>query len=83
MRDAKFNAELSKQRAQAVQAALVSGGIPAAAAQLVKPANSADGTVTKEAARRAEVTVSDEPMASLYRGDRQDPRKSDNVVSLR
>ena len=30
-----------------------------------------------------EVTVSDEPMASLYRGDRQDPRKSDNVVSLR
>ena len=29
------------------------------------------------------VTVGDEPMASLYRGDRQDPRKSDNVVSLR
>ena len=29
------------------------------------------------------VTVSDEPMSSLYRGDRQDPRKSDNVVSLR
>ena len=27
--------------------------------------------------------VADEPMASLYRGDRQDPRKSDNVVSLR
>lgn len=29
------------------------------------------------------VTVADEPMASLYRGDRKDPRVSDNVVSLR
>ena len=29
------------------------------------------------------VTVSDEPMASLYSGDRKDPRVSDNVVSLR
>jgi ornithine decarboxylase len=29
------------------------------------------------------ITVSDEPMASLYRGDRRDPRISDNVVSLR
>ena len=29
------------------------------------------------------VTVEDEPMASLYRGDRTDPRTSDNVVSLR
>ena len=29
------------------------------------------------------VTVTDEPMASLYRGDRADPRKSDNVVRLR
>ncbi|BEV00379.1 type III PLP-dependent enzyme [Novosphingobium olei] len=28
-------------------------------------------------------TVSDEPMASQYRGDRRDPRVSDNVVSLR
>ena len=27
--------------------------------------------------------VSDEPMSSLYRGDRADPRVSDNVVSLR
>ena len=27
--------------------------------------------------------VGDEPMASLYRGDRRDPRVSDNVVSLR
>lgn len=29
------------------------------------------------------VNVSNEPMASLYRGDRVDPRESDNVVSLR
>ncbi len=29
------------------------------------------------------IAVSDEPMASLYRGDRADPRVSDNVVSLR
>ncbi len=29
------------------------------------------------------VEVGDEPMASLYRGDRADPRQSDNVVSLR
>jgi ornithine decarboxylase len=27
--------------------------------------------------------VSDEPMASQYRGDRRDPRVTDNVVSLR
>ncbi|MDE2596293.1 MAG: type III PLP-dependent enzyme [Sphingomonadales bacterium] len=31
----------------------------------------------------AVVEVSDEPMASQYRGDRRDPRVSDNVVSLR
>lgn len=29
------------------------------------------------------VTVDDEPMSSQYRGDRQDPRAKDNVVSLR
>ena len=29
------------------------------------------------------VIVTDEPMESLYRGDRFDPRKSENVVSLR
>jgi len=29
------------------------------------------------------VVATDEPMASLYRGDRADPRVSDNVVSLR
>ncbi|HET9628592.1 MAG TPA: type III PLP-dependent enzyme [Novosphingobium sp.] len=31
----------------------------------------------------ATVEVTDEPMASQYRGDRRDPRTSDNVVSLR
>jgi ornithine decarboxylase len=30
-----------------------------------------------------QVIAGDEPMASLYRGDRVDPRVSDNVVSLR
>ena len=29
------------------------------------------------------VVVADEPMASLYSGERADPRKSENVVSLR
>jgi outer membrane protein OmpA-like peptidoglycan-associated protein len=55
--NAAANAELSKKRAQAVQAALVSAGIPAEAAELVKPAESADASVPKEAARRVEVTV--------------------------
>jgi len=55
--NAAANAELSKQRAQAVQAALVGAGIPAEAAELVKPAESADASVPKEAARRVEVTV--------------------------
>jgi ornithine decarboxylase len=31
----------------------------------------------------AVVETTDEPMASQYRGDRRDPRQSDNVVSLR
>ena len=30
-----------------------------------------------------QIVVEDEPMASLYRSDRIDPRASDNVVSLR
>ncbi|WP_309622677.1 DUF2853 family protein [Novosphingobium sp.] len=55
--NAAANAELSKNRAQAVQTALVDAGIAADAALLVKPENSADGSVSKEAARRVEVTV--------------------------
>ena len=55
--DAAANAELSKQRAQAVQAGLIAAGIPVEAALLVKPEVSADGSVPKEAARRVEVVV--------------------------
>lgn len=55
--NAARNEQLSKQRAQAVQAELIKSGIPEASAQLVKPASSTDATVSKEAARRVEVTV--------------------------
>ena len=55
--NAAANAELSKQRAQAVQAGLVRAGIPAAAAMLVKPEVTADASVAAEAARRVEVVV--------------------------
>jgi outer membrane protein OmpA-like peptidoglycan-associated protein len=55
--NAAQNAELAKQRAQAVQAGLVQAGIPEASAALVKPENVADATVAKDAARRVEVVV--------------------------
>ena len=55
--NAAANAELAKQRAQAVQSALVTAGIPATSAALVKPDVVADATVAKEAARRVEVVV--------------------------
>ena len=55
--NAAANAELSKQRAQAVQAGLFTAGIPEQVAQLVKPEVSADATVPAEAARRVEVVV--------------------------
>ena len=55
--NAAANAELSKNRAKAVQTALVAAGIPDASAMLVKPDNSADASVPKEAARRVEVVV--------------------------
>ena len=55
--NAAANADLAKQRAQAVQSALVTAGIPATTAMLVKPEVSADATVPKEAARRVEVVV--------------------------
>lgn len=55
--NAVLNAKLSKQRAQAVQAALVGAGIPEASAALVKPDDSTDTTVDKAAARRVEVVV--------------------------
>ena len=55
--NAAANAELSKQRAQAVQSALMAVDIPATSAKLVKPAEVSDATVAKEAARRVEVVV--------------------------
>lgn len=55
--NAAQNAEFAKQRAQAVQAALVAAGVPEASAKLVKPENVTDANVAKDAARRVEVTV--------------------------
>ena len=55
--NAKANADLSKVRAQTVQAGLVAAGIPSAAAMLVKPDVTADASVSPEAARRVEVVV--------------------------
>lgn len=55
--NAAANAELAKNRAQAVQAALVAAGIAESSAQLVKPESTADATVPPEAARRVEVVV--------------------------
>ena len=55
--NAAANAELAKQRAQAVQSALVAAGIPATSAALVKPEQVSDAAVAKEAARRVEVVV--------------------------
>ena len=55
--NAAANAELSKQRAQAVQAALVAAGIPIESTELVKPEAATDATVDKASARRVEVVV--------------------------
>jgi outer membrane protein OmpA-like peptidoglycan-associated protein len=55
--NAAANAELSENRAQAVQAALIAAGIPEATAALVKPENNTDTSVPAAAARRVEVTV--------------------------
>lgn len=55
--NAAKNAELSKNRAQAVAAELVKAGIPEGSVELVKPEATTDSTVSKEAARRVEVTV--------------------------
>lgn len=55
--NAAANAELSKNRAQAVKAALVSAGIADASVALVKPEEATDTTTSNEAARRVEVVV--------------------------
>ena len=51
------NAELSKQRAQAVQAALVAAGIAADRALLEKPAETSDTGANNAALRRVDVVI--------------------------
>ena len=55
--NAAANAELSKNRAQAVAAALVAAGIPQTSVALVKPQQATDASVSGDAARRVEVIV--------------------------
>jgi outer membrane protein OmpA-like peptidoglycan-associated protein len=55
--DPAFNAELSKNRAQSVQAALERLGVPASAIDLEKPAETTDTTTTLENARRVDIVV--------------------------
>jgi outer membrane protein OmpA-like peptidoglycan-associated protein len=55
--NAAANAELSKNRAKAVKAALEKLGIPAASVELVKPAETTDTSGDNTNARRVEVTV--------------------------
>ncbi len=53
--NATLNAELSKNRAENVAAALSTAGIPANAIDLVKPADTTDASTTSTEARRVEV----------------------------
>ena len=55
--NAAANAELSKNRAQAVKAALVAAGIADGAVELVKPEATTDTTTSDANARRVEVVV--------------------------
>ncbi len=55
--NAAINAEVSKKRAQGVQAALEKVGIPKDAIELVKPADTTDTSGDNTAARRVEVTI--------------------------
>jgi outer membrane protein OmpA-like peptidoglycan-associated protein len=55
--DPALNAELSKNRAQAVQAALVASGVAEADTVLEKPAETTDAGVTAAQARRVEIIV--------------------------
>lgn len=55
--NAAANAELSKNRAQAVKAELVKAGIADGSVELVKPEAATDVKVDKASARRVEVTV--------------------------
>lgn len=55
--DPAKNAELSKQRAQAVQAALVAAGVPLERTALEKPAETSDTGATNAASRRVDVVL--------------------------
>ena len=55
--NAAANAALSKQRAEAVRAALVASGIAESSVALVKPADTTDTTADNASARRVEVFV--------------------------
>jgi outer membrane protein OmpA-like peptidoglycan-associated protein len=55
--NAAANAALSKRRAQAVQAALVSAGVAAGSIELVKPEAATDSKTTAAEARRVEVYI--------------------------
>lgn len=55
--NAAANAELSKNRAQAVAAGLVAAGIAQEAVVLAKPEQTTDTTVSPDAARRVEIVV--------------------------
>lgn len=58
--NAARNAELSKNRAKAVQAALVAAGVDIARTALVKPAEATTTTMTPDEARRVEVTIAEQ-----------------------
>lgn len=55
--NAEFNAELSKNRAENVQAALVAQGVDAGRTALVRPDNTTISNMTIAEARRVEVTI--------------------------
>ena len=57
--NAAFNAELSKNRAKKVRAALTALGVPAADIDLVKPADTTDTGTSAAQARRVDITVRD------------------------
>ncbi len=57
--NAAINAELSKNRAKAVQAALVAAGVDKARTALVKPDEATTTTLTSAEARRVEITIAE------------------------
>jgi outer membrane protein OmpA-like peptidoglycan-associated protein len=55
--NAELNAQLSKERAQNVQGALIALGVPEERTDLVKPDDTTRAELTAEEARRVEVTI--------------------------